>query len=376
MAYVKWNEGIIVWLTALYVMGTIYNSSQNLMMLSIVQIFEVLINMTSNNHWLITFFVNIMILIGYSKCKNEKSDFLRIFDQIKYILIIMYTFAFLHKLNYDFIDPEVSCGSLFYQKFTERFTFLPQSIFMEKLTIWSTLVIELCLPICLMIPSTKNIAVIIAFLFHGIIGFNPLSQFWNYSSIIFAILYLYVPDEYSPIILEYMTKRNYIIICISTFLTLGLSYVMKGFEITAGLIWWSIYFFLILKVMISIPAKTNIIKTNINEININEININKININKMKKRNYEWKLTDILLNVVLMLIIFNGLNPYLGFKTEGTFSMFSNLKTELNMTNHMFIPLSWQYFDYQKELNKEIMNPIIKYLLKFKPILDSRMCTR
>src|SRR6185436_17084 len=41
--------------------------------------------------------------------------------------------------------------------------------------------------------------------------------------------------------------------------------------------------------------------------------------------------------VVLGLVIANGAMPYLAVKTQGSFAMFSNLRTEIN-GNHLFLP--------------------------------------
>ncbi len=41
---------------------------------------------------------------------------------------------------------------------------------------------------------------------------------------------------------------------------------------------------------------------------------------------------------VLLLFVLNGLAPYLGFQTVRTMSMFSNIRTEGDRTNHMLIP--------------------------------------
>ena len=43
--------------------------------------------------------------------------------------------------------------------------------------------------------------------------------------------------------------------------------------------------------------------------------------------------------VFCAMLIMNGLSPYLGLKTQTAFSMFSNLRTEGGLTNHLFMPL-------------------------------------
>jgi hypothetical protein len=54
--------------------------------------------------------------------------------------------------------------------------------------------------------------------------------------------------------------------------------------------------------------------------------------------------------LVPIIVFLNGLSPYLGLKTENSFSMFSNLRTEGNVTNHYIVPVSFQVFDFQKDV--------------------------
>jgi hypothetical protein len=49
------------------------------------------------------------------------------------------------------------------------------------------------------------------------------------------------------------------------------------------------------------------------------------------------------------LVVYNGLCPYLGLKTESTWAMYSNLRTE-SRPNHLFIPASFQVAGYQQDL--------------------------
>jgi len=50
------------------------------------------------------------------------------------------------------------------------------------------------------------------------------------------------------------------------------------------------------------------------------------------------------------LVVANGLSPYLGLKTESSFTMFSNLHTEAGLWNHAFIPEAVRVFDFQDRL--------------------------
>src|SRR5579872_6737286 len=102
VAFTKWHENVIVWIISLFIMKIILIDPKFILLLSIAQVFDVMTNMTHNNHWLITAFVNIIIIISINNLN-------KMFDAIKKVLIIVYFFAFLHKLNNDFLDHEVSC---------------------------------------------------------------------------------------------------------------------------------------------------------------------------------------------------------------------------------------------------------------------------
>ena len=51
-----------------------------------------------------------------------------------------------------------------------------------------------------------------------------------------------------------------------------------------------------------------------------------------------------------LLVILNALSPYVGLKTQSTFTMYSNLQTEAEHWNHELIPQDVQVFDYQDDL--------------------------
>ena len=51
----------------------------------------------------------------------------------------------------------------------------------------------------------------------------------------------------------------------------------------------------------------------------------------------------------MLLAVLNGLCPYLGLKTQATWSMLSNLHVEGGKTNHWLVPASAQVFGYARD---------------------------
>lgn len=62
-----------------------------------------------------------------------------------------------------------------------------------------------------------------------------------------------------------------------------------------------------------------------------------------------WKLKKSLYIFPALIFLFGSFN-YLGLSTAGTFSMFSNLRTEGTSWNHLLVPRSVRVFDYQNDI--------------------------
>jgi hypothetical protein len=61
-----------------------------------------------------------------------------------------------------------------------------------------------------------------------------------------------------------------------------------------------------------------------------------------------------ILLVVPLLALLNGLSPYVGLRTEGTFAMFSNLRTEGSSPNHLLVRTTLDPFGLQSDLVRVI----------------------
>jgi len=59
---------------------------------------------------------------------------------------------------------------------------------------------------------------------------------------------------------------------------------------------------------------------------------------------------DPVLVVMPLLFVFNGACPYLGLKTETSFAMYSNLRTEGGRSNHLFLTSDLAPFGFQQDL--------------------------
>lgn len=342
-AFDKWDQGYVVWLAAVWLIFKPSSLSRFILLIFLQIAQEILILPEKHNHWLFVTIVNMTILSAFViqviKEKTVRSInthlFLKRFTPFVCLeLIILYFFAVFHKLNYDYFDPDVSCGSFFYQTQSTRFSFLPGSCILEVVTIYATIFFEVLIPLLLLNSRSRNLGILVALLFHGIIGFNPTSEFWNFSSVVYAILVLFAPADFASrcFVKKYPISRT--VALISLIVAIAISVIIKNpqFEVGFGLALWALY-------MVSCIA-----------LFIHFLRGSRLQVEENKYKEQLFQFHSLFLFIFPLFLFFNGMSPYLGLKTESSFAMFSNLRTEGGRSNHMLMSNSWQMFDFQKDL--------------------------
>ncbi|MCE7945773.1 MAG: hypothetical protein DYG95_29785 [Chlorobi bacterium CHB1] len=114
-------------------------------------------------------------------------------------VIIIYLFAVLHKLNWDFLNPAISCGVAMFHDLTSRLPFSPDYAWAPLASIWATLAIELALPVLLLFRKTRHYALALGLPFHlmlGLIGHRKFSAF------IFACYFLFTEEKFTEALNE------------------------------------------------------------------------------------------------------------------------------------------------------------------------------
>lgn len=319
-----------------------------------------------SNHWIFTAFVNLTILqaLLYLILKKktfqiDTGEWLDTFAPVVRIeVIILYFYVVFHKLNSGFFSPDLSCASYFVNaQVGDSPIQIPP--FILSLGAYGTIFIEALIPLMLCFRITRNWGVLIGLLFHGLLGFNPLNGFYDFSSMIFAMYFLFAGPQLVrniPIFWnslkskKFFSKVNFEIfsykrlLAIIAFLIVGflalniLTKVMLNFHL---FFFWMGYSLVVIFLFIRSMLE------------------------KSSRRIYEsfcsftsrhWSLL-----FIPFIVFLNGLSPYLGLKTESSFAMFANLRTESGVSNHYIMPASMQVFDYQKEM-VEFVRSSDKYL--------------
>lgn len=262
---------------------------------------------------------------------------------IKIELIILYFYVVFHKLNSGFFNTDVSCATVFYQ--AQTYSFLPSSKFILSFNAYLTIFIEALIPVLLCFRKSRNLGLLIGLVFHCIIAFNPINGFYDFSSAIFATYVVFASRNFSSTAFElfkqagdwlgnhlrptFSAKRLGLAVAGLLALMFFIYILSKEIQDYFRYVFWPafslVFIFILLK---SYQAgKTS-----------------------EESRGNKFRVAHFSLLLFPLLVFLNGLCPYLGLKTESSFAMFSNLRTEGGISNHFIVPAEVQIFDFQKDL--------------------------
>ena len=330
-------------------------SLKSLLVLIGLQIFDAVFRMPfTTNHWIFTAFVNFTIVhVIFFLILRKKGFTLRegeVFKTFAPLLrvevVILYFFAVFHKLNSGFFTPATSCATeLLKAQSLDAVIPLTNELFIFNA--YFTLFAELSIPVLLCFRQTRNAGVMVGLIFHCILSYSTYNAFYDFSSLMFAAYFVFlnpgfsvmvhdsfkdIKSSFSSFFQKYSLARVAYTILFVVF-AVGTVYALNKQLNSARTVhlyfFWSIYCALFVAFLVIFMVRRNRAAAPI----------------EPAFRARHWSL------FILPVIVFlNGTLPYLGLKTENSYSMFSNLRTEGGMTNHFIVPATAQIFDYQKEV--------------------------
>jgi hypothetical protein len=206
--------------------------------------------------------------------------------------------------------------------------------------IYGTLLFEGGIPILLLFKKTRTVGVVAGLCFHLVLAFHPYGGVEGFSSTMFALLFLFTGEGFPATATSYLDRlregfkalnaqRRYAVWAVGGSLTVALAVALGQGRLVLTL--WLLCALPLIACILIVLSRT-----------------------PGGRRSFREPLfaKPILLYVFPVLVILSGVAPYLGLKTETSLAMFSNLRTEDGVTNHLFIPSSLQLADYQKDLVK------------------------
>ena len=292
------------------------------------------------NHWLLVGFVDLgvvaSIVVGFARGRPWDQDALarRLLPVARLCLLAFYVFAAFAKLNSAFFDRSVSCAVFYFRESSSSLGLgglqLGGAAWVEWAAIVGTAAIELSIPVLLLWRRTRHLGVVVGLLFHGLLALDRSHQFFDFSSVLAALFVLFLPPEAgswvaeragsvrarlslrherSPSIVHAVLVAMPVVVAAACTLDL-----LDGQQaVDLGWIAWQAYtVVVILAVLRFLGARAPVAE-------------------------HALRPAHALLLAVPVLVVLNGLTPYLELKTGYGFNMYANLRTVDGDSNHFLV---------------------------------------
>jgi len=291
-----------------------------------------------NTNQTLTFFAGLAVLGSAATCavraktwRISGGELFREFAPLLQLCIVgLYFWTIWHKLNFDFVVPEVSCSRRLSAKLFEYFgAKAPAGIAPAAMVM--TLLAEAVLPIGLLFRRTQVATALFGYAFHWMLG---LAGFYGFSVTMMALLSIFLMPALPRALAGYDKPRRVWLNRLALLGYVGLMLVAKhALGINTG--WLTKYLLFLLPGVVAVLVW-------LNHAPPGPLEFTRTFREALRHPTWLW--------VVPIALFLNGMSPYLGFKTEYSYAMYSNLRTEGGKTNHLLWRRPLALFGYQSDL--------------------------
>ena len=281
-----------------------------------------------SNHLILAWFIGLLLCADLLFQTPERRGVLPtafFLSGVQILVIVTYLLAFLHKLNREYLSPEISCGSFLGCVYLEHRVNIRHPGLLKLqglLSIYAVMALEVIVPVLLLFPTTRPLGLVLAVLLHLPFG---LLVHVHFSAMMYAALSTFVAPGDWPRILAASFAFTRLKLVMYLLLGLYLGHRFGGYAYRYRLpaylhqLFFGVYFFAVFAVSLTVLRGGPL-------------------------RTFSWgdPISRTLLLLVTAAYLFNGLGPYLGLKTNFSFAMFSNLRP-IPWQHHLW-PANWRPF--------------------------------
>ena len=284
---------------------------------------------------------------GHSRMFEPGALFTRLAPYFRILVLLVYVFAAFAKVNDSFLDPELSCGVAMYQQLLERLRLPLYAEWQQPFAIYGTIAVEAALPVLLAVPRMRMLGVVVGVGFHimlGVAGHIPFSGF------ALAFYSLFLPDDVPARVYRLLSARERVATAVGRAVAIArqpwafpssvAAFLILAAAITYGP-WPSFEANAERAVQLAFLAYAAVL------VGIAGVLLWR---GRFQYRPGFFRLAHGIWVLGPALVVLNGVSPYLGLKTQSTFTMYSNLQTEADRWNHRILPQEIQLFGLQDEL--------------------------
>ena len=297
------------------------------------------------NHWLLTGILSLGILGAAAAVSLSDGRpavqlgtvYQALTPSVRTSAAIFYFFTFFHKLNTDFLNPDVSCAVRFFEQTISPFGLaaLPG---VGWLAILATLAAELLLAVGLAMPRWRQAACMLGVGFHMLLALDAPHIFYNFSAVMFAVLWVCLPASTAAeaarqigIAPRYPFLSVYLLLVLLCWALPAYSWKLMAYGFSA--LWLA--YSLSLLTRAGLGQRRNLFLFARAARRSSPPPSPAAPVEPFQGRCY----AGVLL-LLPALVLLNGLSPYLGLKTRTAWQMYSNLNLSPYDSNHYLIPYS------------------------------------
>lgn len=291
------------------------------------------------------------LLFHGERVKSGQIFYHEIAPVLRLALFITYFWAAIQKLNHDYLNPEVSCAAKLHTEIAEYFGGLvPTETWALHAAIYGSFLFEIGIPILLYIPKTRYFGFLAAVWFHLWLAIHPAAGIYSFSSLVLAELFLFLPISWGKQLQEIwnaqlrwvgrgdiergrkFAKGFVVAVFFTALITQGALYLLieRSYEVfhTANRVGCTVFFMWggwIGACYLIAGLRGRIFNSRLpNRFHLN------------------WAC------IGLLFVLTNGIYPWIGGRTQTSFSMYSNLRSE-GEGNHVFLKRV-DLLPYQKDM--------------------------
>ncbi len=135
--------------------------------------------------------------------------FARAAPVLRAAVVAMYLWAGIQKLNWDYLDPEVSCAGQLHLEIAAYFGGLvPTAPWTLHAAAIGSLALELGIPLLLCIRRTRYLGFVAAVVFHLWLSIHPAAGVFSFTSLILAVLMLFLPLDWGQRLQDFWDAQS------------------------------------------------------------------------------------------------------------------------------------------------------------------------
>ncbi|KQV72747.1 hypothetical protein ASC64_19040 [Nocardioides sp. Root122] len=303
--------------------------------LAVLQLIEYVAEMPlSPDHWALVSFVNIALLLTMLVTRSTALESVtKALPAARLILLVAYGAAAVSKWNTSFLDPLTSCANALADVVSHG---LIGPVSESHTLSYGAAITEAMVFLLLTVPRTRCWGVLLGMTFHFTLSSSPTLVVGDFTSTVFALFVLFLSPELASRVLDRTSswaarsaiardaRRHPLATAAIAFVVLGFGGYLAMAVTMAGMYVFEQLYFIGLLIATALSVREQRAASPLGRIRL------------------------VHLPVVAMAVLW-ALNPYLGLRTTGSFTMFSNLRTESPAPNHLFMP-SFRLTDWQDEM--------------------------